>query len=138
MSVILPFPRTNSCHKKLYYCRESLSGRWRELCSEYLYGIKSESVEIRRRTRVTDIAQRVAKLKWQWAGHIVRRRDGRWGPKVLELQPRNGKRSVGQPPTRWTDDIRRGAGSRWIQAAQNRGIWNSLQKAYIQQWTSIG
>ncbi|CAH2247559.1 jg750 [Pararge aegeria aegeria] len=24
--------------------------------------------EIRRRTRVTDIAQRVAKLKWQWAG----------------------------------------------------------------------
>ncbi|CAH2267381.1 jg27564 [Pararge aegeria aegeria] len=25
------------------------------------------NVEIRRRTRVTDIAQRVAKLKWQWA-----------------------------------------------------------------------
>ncbi|CAH2234711.1 jg4697 [Pararge aegeria aegeria] len=31
------------------------------------------NVEIRRRTRVSDIAQRVAKLKWQWAGHIVRR-----------------------------------------------------------------
>ncbi|CAH2235721.1 jg1537 [Pararge aegeria aegeria] len=29
--------------------------------------------EIRRKTRVTDIAQRVAKLKWQWAGHIARR-----------------------------------------------------------------
>ncbi|CAH2243642.1 jg23567 [Pararge aegeria aegeria] len=28
--------------------------------------------EIRRRTRVTDIAQLVAKLKWQWAGHIAR------------------------------------------------------------------
>ncbi|CAH2239479.1 jg21486 [Pararge aegeria aegeria] len=39
------------------------------------------------RTRVTDIAQRVAKLKWQWAGHIVRRRNGLWGPKVLEWQP---------------------------------------------------
>ncbi|CAH2229492.1 jg20864 [Pararge aegeria aegeria] len=46
------------------------------------------NVEIRRRTKVTDIAQRVAKLKWQWAGHIVRRKDGRWGPKVLEWQPR--------------------------------------------------
>ncbi|CAH2234105.1 jg1184 [Pararge aegeria aegeria] len=48
------------------------------------------NVEIRRRTRVTDIAQRVAKLKWQWAGHIlvVRRKYGRWGPKVLEWQPR--------------------------------------------------
>ncbi|CAH2242429.1 jg20431 [Pararge aegeria aegeria] len=68
------------------------------------------NVEIRRRTKVTDIAQRVAKLKWQWAGHIVRRKDGRWGPKVLEWQPRTGKRSVGRPPTRWTDDIKRVAG----------------------------
>ncbi|CAH2207771.1 jg3037 [Pararge aegeria aegeria] len=55
------------------------------------------NVEIRRRTKVTDITQRVAKLKWQWAGHIVRRKDGRWGPKVLEWQPRTGKRSVGRP-----------------------------------------
>ncbi|CAH2217753.1 jg20397 [Pararge aegeria aegeria] len=94
--------------------------------------------EIRRRTRVTDIAQRVAKLKWQWAGHIVRRKDGRWGPKVLVWQPRTGKRSaVGRALTMWSDDIKRVAGSRWIQAAQNRGTWNSLQKTYVQQWTSI-
>ncbi|CAH2237422.1 jg11277 [Pararge aegeria aegeria] len=65
------------------------------------------NVEIRRRTRVTDIAQRVAKLKWRWAGHIVRRKNGRWGPKVLEWQPRTGKRSVGRPPTWLTDDIKR-------------------------------
>ncbi|CAH2268931.1 jg6958 [Pararge aegeria aegeria] len=96
------------------------------------------SVEIRRRTRVTGLAQRVAKLKWQWAGHIVRRKDGRCGPKVLEWQPRTGKRSVGRPPTRWTNDIKRVAGGRWIQAAQNCGILNSLQKTYVQQWTSIG
>ncbi|CAH2233327.1 jg6241 [Pararge aegeria aegeria] len=55
--------------------------------------------EIRRRNRVTDIAQRVAKLKWKWAGHIARRTDGRWGLKVLEWRPRNGKHSVGRPPT---------------------------------------
>ncbi|CAH2235424.1 jg13282 [Pararge aegeria aegeria] len=65
------------------------------------------NAEIRRRTRVTDIAQRVAKLKWKWAGHIARRTDGRWGSKVLEWRPRTGKRSVGRPPTRWTDDIKR-------------------------------
>ncbi|CAH2234323.1 jg7462 [Pararge aegeria aegeria] len=34
------------------------------------------------------------------------------------------------PPTSWTDDIKRVAGSRWIRAAQIRGIWNSLQKTY--------
>ncbi|CAH2229150.1 jg20763 [Pararge aegeria aegeria] len=58
--------------------------------------------------------------------------------KVLEWRPRTGKRSVGRPPTRWTDDIRRVAGSRWRQAAQDRVLWNSLQKTYVQQWTSIG
>ncbi|CAH2238195.1 jg13029 [Pararge aegeria aegeria] len=47
--------------------------------------------EICRRTKVTDIAQRIAKLKWQWAGHIARRIDERWGLKVLEwlLEPVN-------------------------------------------------
>ncbi|CAH2239297.1 jg6872 [Pararge aegeria aegeria] len=80
--------------------------------------------EIRRRTRATDIAQRDAKLKWQWAGHIARRTDGRWCLKVLEWRPRTGKRSVGRPPTRWTDDFRRVAGSLWRQAAQDRVLWN--------------
>ncbi|CAH2249845.1 jg6099 [Pararge aegeria aegeria] len=42
------------------------------------------NVESRRRTRVNDIAQRVAKLKWLWAGQMVPREDGRWVPEVLE------------------------------------------------------
>ncbi|CAH2269230.1 jg1750 [Pararge aegeria aegeria] len=85
--------------------------------------------EIRRRTRVTDIAQRVAKLNWAW--HIARRTDGRWGLKVLEWRSRTDKRSVGRTPTRWTDDIRRVAGSRWRQAAQDRVLWNSLQNINV-------
>ncbi|CAH2253022.1 jg13548 [Pararge aegeria aegeria] len=43
----------------------------------------------------------------QWAGHIARGTDGSWGPKELEWRPRTGKRSVGQPPTRLTDDMKR-------------------------------
>ncbi|CAH2236655.1 jg16482 [Pararge aegeria aegeria] len=82
--------------------------------------------EIRRRTKVTDIAKPVAKLKCKWLGHIARRTDGRLGSKALEWRPRTVKRSVGQPPTRWTDDIKRVAGSRWKLAAQYRGFWNSL------------
>ncbi|CAH2243396.1 jg5201 [Pararge aegeria aegeria] len=57
------------------------------------------NVEIRRRTRVTDIAQ-LLKLKWPRAGHIVRRRYGRWGAKVLKWQHCTSKHSVGRPPTR--------------------------------------
>ncbi|CAH2241563.1 jg3899 [Pararge aegeria aegeria] len=85
--------------------------------------------EIRRRTTVTDIAQRVAKLKWQWAGHIARRTDGLWGSKVFKWQPRIGKRSVGRPPTKVERRHRVAssvAGSSWIQAVQNRGVWNAL------------
>ena len=82
--------------------------------------------EIRRQTRVTDIALRIAKLKWQWAGHIARRTDGRWGRKVLEWRPRSGKRSAGRPPTRWTDDLVKVAGKRWMRAAQDRPLWTSL------------
>jgi hypothetical protein len=94
--------------------------------------------EIRKRTKVTDIARRIADLKWQWAGHIARRTDGHWGEKVLEWRPRTGRRSVGRPPTRWTDELVKVAGSRWMRAAQDRSLWRTLGEAYVQQWTSLG
>jgi hypothetical protein len=50
---------------------------------------------IRQRTKITEIAHRISTLKWQWAGHISRRTDNRWGKRVLEWRPRLGKRSVG-------------------------------------------
>ncbi|CAG9120224.1 unnamed protein product [Plutella xylostella] len=75
--------------------------------------------EIRRRTKVTDIAKRISTLKWQWAGHVARRADDRWSRKVLEWRPRVGKRRVGRPPTRWSDDLRKVAGRRWMQMADD-------------------
>ncbi|XP_048487141.1 uncharacterized protein LOC125490834 [Plutella xylostella] len=94
--------------------------------------------EIRRRTKVTDIAKRISTLKWQWAGHVARRADDRWSRKVLEWRPRVGKRRVGRPPTRWSDDLRKVAGSRWMQMAGDRLGWRSLGEAYVQQWTTEG
>ncbi|RVE54887.1 hypothetical protein evm_000254 [Chilo suppressalis] len=85
---------------------------------------------IRQRTKVTDIAHRISKLKWQWAGHISRRTGGRWSRKVLEWRPRLGKRSVGRPETRWDDDIRRLAGVGWMGVAQNREQWRALGETY--------
>ncbi|KAI8423867.1 hypothetical protein MSG28_012868 [Choristoneura fumiferana] len=58
---------------------------------------------------------------------------------ITQWRPRIGKRSVGRPPTTWTDDVVKVAGSWWMQAASNRGNWSS--EAYIrhmQQWTSYG
>ncbi|CAH2209196.1 jg15210 [Pararge aegeria aegeria] len=63
-----------------------------------------------RRSRITDIAQRVAKLKLQWAGHIARRTDGRWCLEVLKWRPAPVNAAyVGPQRQRLTDDIRRAA-----------------------------
>jgi hypothetical protein len=76
-------------------------------------------------------------LKWQWAGHISRRTDNRWGKQVLEL-PRLGKRSVGRPQARWSHDLRRTAGISWMRVAEDRVRWREIGEAYIQQWTVVG
>ncbi len=93
---------------------------------------------IRERTNVTDIARRISKLKWQWAGHVCRRTDGRWSRRVLEWIPLLGKRSVGRPPARWTDDLRRVAGVGWMRKAEDRDIWRRMGETYVQQWTEKG
>jgi hypothetical protein len=61
-------------------------------------------------------------LKWQWAGHITRRTDNRWSKRVLEWRPcaRPGKRSVGRPQARWSDDLRRTTGSSWMRVDEDR------------------
>ncbi|CAH2244434.1 jg11614 [Pararge aegeria aegeria] len=68
--------------------------------------IKNE--EICRRNRVTDIAHRVAKLKWQWTGHIAQRTDRCRVPMCWNSDPApvNAAWSI---PTRC---IKRVAGSR--------------------------
>ena len=98
---------------------------------------KIRNDNIRKRTGVTDVAQRISKLKWQWAGHICRRADNRWGRKLIEWRPRSGKRSAGRPPARWTDDLKKAAGSGWTRRAEDRIWWRTLEEAYVQQWTNI-
>jgi hypothetical protein len=90
---------------------------------------------IRQRTKVTDIAHRISVLKWQWAGHISRRTDNRWGKRVLEWRPCLG---VGRPQTRWCEDLRRTAGGSWIPVAEDRARWRAIGEAYVQQWTVVG
>jgi hypothetical protein len=81
---------------------------------------------IRQRTKKTDIAHRISMLKWRWAGHISRRTDNRWCKRVLEWRPRLGKRSVGRPPARWSDDLRRTAGRSWMRVAEDRARWRDI------------
>ena len=96
------------------------------------------NVWIRERTKVVDVVERVATLKWRWAGHVARYPGTRWTKKIIEWQPRQGRRGVGRPRARWMDDIRRLAGSTWSRDAQDREEWKTREEAYVQQWTLTG
>lgn len=95
-----------------------------------------QNKEVRRRSGVTDAIARIAKLKWNWAGHLARVSDDRWTRKITEWRPRdNALRSRGRPPTRWSDDLKR-IHTNWMNAARDRNKWKSLREAYVQQWTT--
>jgi hypothetical protein len=92
---------------------------------------------IRQRTKGTDIANRISMQKWQCAGLMSRRIDNRWGKRVLEWRPRLSERSGGRPQARWSDVLRGTAGRRWMRVAADRGRWQEIGEAYVQQWTVV-
>jgi hypothetical protein len=63
---------------------------------------------------------------------------GGWCKRVLEWRPSLGKRSVGRPQARWSDDLRRTAGRSWMLVAENRARWREIGEAYVQQWIVVG
>ena len=79
-----------------------------------------------------DVVEKVSQLKWKWAGHLARYRDDRLMYKVTFWTPRNFPRDRGRPKMRWRDDLER-FNKRWQQGAQDRRLWKTHEKAYIQQ-----
>ena len=45
---------------------------------------KVKSSEIRSKTKVKDIIEKIKEAKWRWAGHIARRQDNRWTKRITE------------------------------------------------------
>jgi hypothetical protein len=94
--------------------------------------------EIRRRTKVIDVIERISQQKWNWVGHVARQDASRWTKRIIQWRPRAHKRSVGRPQRRWLDDIKSTVGNRWHQLAQNKKSWKRLGEAYVQEWTKKG
>ena len=90
-------------------------------------------VEIRRRTGVKDIIEKIHEMKWKWAGHIARMVDNRWTKRMTEWQPRIGKRRRGRQKRRWRDDIDASQGKLWSRTAQDRARWKMLKEGFSQQ-----
>jgi hypothetical protein len=51
---------------------------------------------------------------------ISARTENRWDKRILEWRPRLGKRSLGRPQARLSDDLRRTVGRIWMRLAEDR------------------
>nr|pir hypothetical protein T06C10.5 - Caenorhabditis elegans [Caenorhabditis elegans] len=88
--------------------------------------------DIRTMSLVRDPLNFVKKRKLGWAGHVARRKDGRWTTLMTEWRPYGWKRPVGRPPMRWADSLRKEITTRdadgevitpWSTIAKDRKEW---------------
>ncbi len=93
--------------------------------------------KIREKTKSRDIGYIIKKLKWKYAGHIIRRKGNRWEKTVLNWVPYDQKRKKGRPKTRWVDEINKYAGVLWQRDAWFRECWKKVGEAYAQRWAII-
>ena len=78
-------------------------------------------------------------MKWNWAGHVARRDDGRWSTAVSTWEPEGGKRRVGRPTTRWRDDLDTFVKLymdmdefEWVLLTPDREGWAALEAEYAE------
>ncbi|KAG6462790.1 hypothetical protein O3G_MSEX013475 [Manduca sexta] len=91
---------------------------------------KIKLINIRNKTKVIDVPYTVKKLKWEWAGHMLRNSKNKWTKDVTMWYSRDGKRRQGRQNIRWEDDIKKIAGPTWQRKAANRKLWKTLGEAY--------
>lgn len=86
--------------------------------------------KIRQTTKVKDGLEFALTQKWKWAGHVARLQDQRWTKIITQWEGPLGKRKRGRPKARWEDEIRKITGPNWMEIAQCRDSWNSMEEAF--------
>ncbi|KAE9421868.1 hypothetical protein Angca_005573, partial [Angiostrongylus cantonensis] len=67
--------------------------------SHYLAGMRSS--ELRNQSHLRVPREYTLTAKHRWAGHIMRRTNDRRTKRTVEWTPRECRRPLGRPPTRW-------------------------------------
>jgi hypothetical protein len=118
--------------KKLRTAQASIERRMLNMTLYQQRERQLHNTDIREMTKVKDAVQHADEAKHRWAGHIMRRTDGRWTREVHEWYPRSKKRPRGRPPIRWADsldfrnterDNARKIVRHWSTKAQDRDEW---------------
>jgi hypothetical protein len=101
--------------------RDEVTGGWRKLHNEELYGLYSSP----------SIVRVIKARRMRWAGHVARMGEVRGTYNILVGRP-EGRRPLGRPRCRWEDNIKMdlreiGFGAvDWINLAQDRDRWRAL------------
>uniref|UniRef100_A0A8R1IF17 Endonuclease-reverse transcriptase n=1 Tax=Caenorhabditis japonica TaxID=281687 RepID=A0A8R1IF17_CAEJA len=99
--------------------------------------------DIRAQSEVRDPLLVIKKKKLGWAGHIMRRNDGRWTRLVQEWYPIGEKRPVGRPRMRWSDSLKEEISlfdgnhlkTHWSTIAKDRMAWKAVIRDHIRSST---
>lgn len=101
-------------------------------CQRGMLGLKLKnkvrSVDIRRKTKLTDILSRIDQLKWRWAGHMLHCKKEKWSKQVTVWYPRDGARSRGRKPWRWEDELKITCGPLWVREAVDKSSGKSWRR----------
>ncbi|CAD6185922.1 unnamed protein product [Caenorhabditis auriculariae] len=92
---------------------------------------EQRSTDLRQLSQIRDLEEHIQRGKHRWSGHVIRRQDDRWSTRLTHWIPRNIKRPLGRPPTRWTDYFRKNIsqpGRHWMTVAQDRAAWRTLTR----------
>ncbi len=89
---------------------------------------------ILKKTKCKDIIYIIKKLKFKFAGHIIRHSTGKWYKRLVERTQYNYKRKKGRPNCRWEGELIKRAGILWTRTAKYRKVWKKTGEAYAQQW----
>lgn len=98
---------------------------------------KVRSIDIRHKTKLSDILTRIDHLKWRWTGHMLRCKKEKWSKQVTIWYPRDGTRSRGRKRKRWEDELKMTVGPLWMRVAADRKQWKELEEAYAIRHTEL-
>ncbi|XP_047995316.1 uncharacterized protein LOC125233366 [Leguminivora glycinivorella] len=87
---------------------------------------------LRSKTRIADVGEKTARLKWDWAGHVCRMHQDRWANISTMWMPTK-KQGRGRPRRRWQDDLDTFMID-WPEKAHQRELWKSKGEAFAQQY----
>ena len=85
---------------------------------------------------VSDWVKQQRVRKWRWAGHVLRRKDGRWARRMLHWVPHGGERRRGRPATRWEDALEASAqehGQKWETWAEDNNAWRTGEVGFAKK-----